>query len=119
LLNGSDPVVTSELTRIELASAVHAAHRAGRLGEPGALLDVVDADCAESGPIALLRMQPEVVFGFAADLLARFPLRTLDALHLAVAQTTATQLSGGEPIALVSRDDRQRAAAEALGMPLE
>ncbi|MDQ2709514.1 MAG: hypothetical protein M3Z25_18655 [Actinomycetota bacterium] len=64
-------------------------------------------------------MQPEVVFGFAADLLARFPLRTLDALHLVVARTTAAELADGEPIVLVSRNHRQRAAAEGLGMPLE
>lgn len=119
LLEGPDPVVTSELTRLELTSAVHAAHRGHRVADPVELLDGVDTDCGEGGPIALLRMQPEVVFGLAAELLARFPLRTLDALHLAVARTTVVELADGEPVVLVSRDNRQRAAAEALGMLVE
>jgi hypothetical protein len=55
----------------------------------------------------------------AATLVTRYPLRTLDALHLAVARTTATELAGTEPVILVSRDERQRAAAAALGMPVE
>jgi hypothetical protein len=43
----------------------------------------------------------------------------LDALHLAVARTAVAELAEGEPVVLVSRDTRQRAAAAALGMPLE
>jgi uncharacterized protein len=123
LLEGAEPVVTSELTRLELASAVHAAHRAGRLPDPAELLAVVDVDCGEDGPIALLRLQPEVVFGLAAALVAALvaehPLRSLDALHLAVARSTAAELAAGEPVVLVTRDSRQAAAAAALGMPVE
>ncbi|GAA5119698.1 type II toxin-antitoxin system VapC family toxin [Pseudonocardia adelaidensis] len=119
LLEAVEPVVTSELTRLEVASAVHAAHRAGRLRDPAELLDVVDTDCGEDGPIALLRLQPEVVFGLAADLVAKHPLRSLDALHLAVARSTAAELAAGEPVVLVTRDHRQAAAAAALGMPVE
>ncbi|TQM14025.1 type II toxin-antitoxin system VapC family toxin [Pseudonocardia kunmingensis] len=119
LLEGADPVVTSELTRLELASAAHAAHRAGRLPDPAALLTVVDADCAEDGPVALLRLQPEAVFGLATALVAQHPLRSPDALHLAVARTTAAELAGGEPVVLVTRDHRQAAAAAALGMAVE
>ena len=45
LLGGADPAVTSELTRVELASAISAAYRAGRIAEP--------ADCwPRSMPIA-------------------------------------------------------------------
>lgn len=119
LLDGTEPVVTSELTRLELASAAYAAHRAGRLAEPAELLAVVDADCGEDGPIALLRLQPEVVFELAAALLMQHPLRSLDALHLAVARSTAADLAAGEPVVLVSRDHRQAAAAAALGMAVE
>ncbi|MHA6622011.1 type II toxin-antitoxin system VapC family toxin [Pseudonocardia sp. DLS-67] len=119
LLEGAEPVVTSELTRLELASAVHAAHRAGRLPDPAELLAVVDADCGEDGPILLLRLQPEVVFGLAAALVAEHPLRSVDALHLAVARSTAAELAAGEPVVLVTRDHRQAAAAAALGMPVE
>lgn len=119
LLEAVEPVVTSELTRLELASAVHAAHRAGLLPDPVELLDAVDTDCGEDGPIALLRLQPDSVFGLAADLVARYPLRGLDALHLAVARSTAGELAAGEPVVLVTRDHRQAAAAAALGMPVE
>lgn len=119
LLTGADPVVTSELTRVELISAICAAHRAERVADPADLLDVIDADFGEDGPISLLRLQPEPVMSLAAALVTRYPLRTLDALHLAVARTTAAQLARSEPVILVSRDQRQRAAATALGMPVE
>lgn len=119
LLEGAEPVVTSELTRLEMASAAHAAHRAGRLPDPAALLAVVDADCGEDGPVALLRLRPDVVFGPAAELVAQYPLRNLDALHLAVARSTAAELAAGEPVVLVTRDHRQAAAAAALGMAVE
>jgi len=118
LLEGTGVAVTSELTRVELHSAIHAAARAGRLDEPSELLALIDIDCGANGPIALLRLQPEHVLPDAAALLAQFPLRTLDALHLAVARTTATALAGDQAVELVSRDDRQRAAAAVLGMPL-
>jgi uncharacterized protein len=119
LLDGSEPVVTSELTRLELASAAYAAHRAGRLPDPAELLAVVDLDCGEDGPIALLRMQPDVVFEPAGALVAHHALRSLDALHLAVARSTAADLAAGEPVVLVTRNRRQAAAAAALGMPVE
>ncbi|MGH8965986.1 MAG: type II toxin-antitoxin system VapC family toxin [Actinomycetes bacterium] len=119
LLEGTDPVVTSELTRMELVSAVHVAHRAGRLPDPAALLAVVDLDSGEDGPVALLRMQPDVVFPLAAALVAQHPLRTLDALHLAVAHSAATDLAAGEPLVFVTRDQRQAAAAAATGLPVE
>lgn len=118
LLDGATPVVTSELTRLELVSTVHAAHRAGRIGDPSALLAVIDEDCQREGPIALLRLDPEPVLSAAADLLTRCALRTLDALHLAVARTTAADIAGAEEVVLVTRDQRQAAAARELGMPL-
>ncbi len=119
LLEGSEPVVTSELTRLEMTSAVHAAHRDGRVTDPAELLEVFDADCGEDGPIALLRLQPDVVLGLATALLSEHPLRSLDAVHLAVARTTVVDLAAGEAVVLVTRDHRQAAAAAALGIPVE
>ena len=55
----------------------------------------------------------------ARALVAQHPLRSLDAVHLAVARTTAAELAAGEPVVLVTRDHRQAAAAEALGMAVE
>ena len=46
------------------------------------------------------------------------PVRTLDAIHLAVALTDARELAAGEPVSLVTRDKAQAAAAESLGLAL-
>jgi uncharacterized protein len=119
LVEGSEPVVTSELTRLEMAGAAHAAHRAGRLPDPAGLLAEVDLDFGEDGPVALLRMQPDVVFALATTLVSEHALRSLDALHLAVVRSAAADLAAGEPVVLVTRDHRQVAAAAALGMAVE
>lgn len=119
LLEGTEPVVTSELTRLEMASAVHAAHRAGRVADPIELLEIIDVDCGDAGPIALLRLQPDVVLGVATTLVSEHALRSMDALHLAVARSTAADLAAGDPVVVVTRDHRQAAAAATLGMLVE
>jgi predicted nucleic acid-binding protein len=116
LLEGDEAVVTSELTRLEFASAVSAAARRGRLRNVRVFLDRFDADCGSDGPIALVRLDPEGVFPLAYRLLTEHDLRTLDALHLAVASTSATALAAGDSVVLVTRDDRQAAAAAAMGL---
>jgi predicted nucleic acid-binding protein len=116
LLEGGEAVVTSELTRLEFASAVTAAARSGRLRKSRLFLDRFDADCNSDGPIALLRLDPEAVFPLAYRLLTEHDLRTLDALHLAVASTSATALAGDDSVVLITRDDRQAAAATAMGL---
>jgi hypothetical protein len=63
-----------------------------------------------------LRLDPEGVFPLAHRLLTEHDLRTLDALHLAVASTSAAALAGGYSLVLVTRDDRQAAAAAAMGL---
>lgn len=118
ILERPEPVVTSELTRVELASAIHAAYRGRRVADAFDLLGDVHTDCGAGGAVTLLKLQPEVL-DTATELLSRYPLRTLDALQLAVAHTTAAELAGDEPIVLISRDHRQRAAATALGMTLQ
>lgn len=116
LLEGEEPVVTTELTRVELASAVRAAATAGRFRRWSGLLARIDADCQEDGPIALLRLRPEVVLPAAYRLVLEHRLRTLDALHLAVALEECPALAGGEDVAFVTRDGDQAAAAEAVGL---
>jgi len=116
LLEGDEAVVSSELTRLEFASAVSAAARTGRLRKVRLFLDRFDADCGNDGPIALLRLDPDRVFPLAYRLLTEHDLRTLDALHLAVASTSATALAGTDSVVLVTRDDRQAAAAAAMGL---
>lgn len=116
LLEGDQAVVSSELTRVEFASAVSAAARSGRLRKSRLFLDRFDADCSNDGPIALLRLDPEGVFPLAYRLLTEYDLRMLDALHLAVASTSAAALAGADSVVLVTRADRQAAAAEAMGL---
>ena len=108
--------MTSELTRLELASAISVAARAGRLRRPRLFIDRFDADCNDDGPIVLLRLDPETVFPLAHRLLMEYEVRTLDAIHLAVASTSARELAGEEPVVFVTRDQRQAAAAIAVGL---
>ncbi|WP_326957952.1 hypothetical protein [Amycolatopsis sp. NBC_01286] len=42
-------------------------------------------------------------------------MRTLDAIHLAVAMHDTAELTGGAPVTFVTRDDRQAEAAKANG----
>jgi hypothetical protein len=102
--------VTSELTRVEIASAVRGAAAAGRLPRWRTLLDRIDADCGEDGPIALLALRPRGVLPTAHRLLLDHRLRTLAAIHLAVAVEECPELaSDGEHVAFVTRDGDQGA----------
>lgn len=114
VFDGDDAVVTSELTRIEYASAVWAANRAGRLPAAGELLDRFDVDCGEGGVLSLLRLDAAAVLPVAHELVGEHRLRTLDALHLAVLLTTAGTLT--DEVLLLTRDARQAAAAAELGI---
>jgi uncharacterized protein len=94
-----EPVVTSELGRVEL---LRAARRAGAeaLVEAHALIGDVDLIPLEQG-----------VQDLACEI-GDPTLRTLDALHVASAV-----LLGDELTALVAYDDRLVAAAQAVGLP--
>lgn len=116
LLDSGEQVVTCELARLELASAVQAAHRAGRLAGGGDVLLRIDADCGPNGSVKLLTMRPEFTFVTAHRLLLQHRLRTLDAIHLAVALDDAPALADGEEVVFVTRDAHQAAAARALGL---
>ncbi|CAN5546227.1 hypothetical protein BH24ACT26_BH24ACT26_07260 [soil metagenome] len=115
-MDGDEPVVTSELARVELASAIQAAARAGRLRRPGGVLARIDADCQEAGPIALLRLRPQALVPLAYKLVLEHRLRTLDALHLAVALEECPILAGDEDIVFVTRDENQATAASAMSL---
>ena len=116
LIEGADPVATSELTRVEFASAVAAARRAGKIRETRSLLDRFEVDCAVDGSINLLHLDPPVVLPMARRIVTEHAVRTLDAIHLAVALIDATALAAGDPVVLVTRDKQQAEAARALGL---
>ena len=115
LLEGRESVVTSMLARLEVASALIAAARAGRLSGPRAMLDRFDASC-EEGVITLIQFDSERILPRALDVIFDHRLRTLDAVHLAVLLEDVLKLAGGEDVVLVTRDAVQAAAARALGL---
>lgn len=111
LLDGSDLVTCSELARVELAGAVRSAERSGRLPTPSAVLDRFDVDCVSR--IALVRFDAGTVLPTARALVLAHRLRTLDALHLAVAVEAA--LAVGDALIFVTRDRDRADVARALG----
>ncbi|MGH8908220.1 MAG: type II toxin-antitoxin system VapC family toxin [Egibacteraceae bacterium] len=116
LLDGQELVVTSTLTRVEIAAAAHRAARAGRIRDARLIVDRFDADCAAGGPIMRLRLRPTAAFRRAVELVSDHALRALDALHLTVALTDGLTLAGDEPLVFVTRAVEQSAAAKACGL---
>jgi len=116
LLGGRETVVTSSLTRVEIASAAHRATRAGRIRDGSRILERFDADCSADGPIVRLRVRSNGLLAVAVDLVAAHALRVLDAIHLAVALTDGRALANEEPLTFVTRDVEQAVAARAHGL---
>jgi predicted nucleic acid-binding protein len=115
LLEGQEPVVTSELARLELASAVRATAGSGRLTHWRQLLARIEEDLTERGPVQLIALRPETILPAAYRLLVDHRLRTLDALHLAVALEDGPPIADDLEIVFVTRDAEQAAAAKSLG----
>jgi uncharacterized protein len=117
---GREMVATSSLTVVEAASAFALAVRMGRLTEREGrrLLDTLDHDLGPDGVIGVFTFDVERALARARLLLLRHPLRTLDALQLAIAEHEGQQLAAGEALVFVTRDQGQRDAAKALGFPL-
>ncbi|MGI9034225.1 MAG: type II toxin-antitoxin system VapC family toxin [Acidimicrobiales bacterium] len=119
LREGTDPVVTSDLARLELTSATYAAARAGRLRRPQNVVARFDADCRPEGPIALIELEGRRVFPESQRVLAVHPLRSLDAIHLAVALVRRPGAGRWDRAGLCQpRDEAQCAAAQAEGLRL-
>ncbi len=100
----SEPLVASRLLEYEAWNRIHARGLARSHGEPLRLL---------LARVALLELAPPVL----ARALEPFPapVRTLDALHLASLEFMSGQ---GQKVALASYDDRMRAAARAMRIPV-
>lgn len=117
LLDGGNAVLSSEIARVEFASAVTVASRRSRLARAEILLNRFDADCQPGGAIGLLAFDTPNVLGLARDFVRSHSLRTLDAIHLAVALSDGVRLAAGDVLTLVTRDANQANAARALGLP--
>lgn len=116
LLESGRRVAASELARVELAGAVSSAFRARRRVELEAVLRRFDLDSGGAGRVMLLALRPDVVLPRARSIVLEHPVRTLDAIHLAVALEEAPIVAGDEPVVFVTGDARQAAAAAALGL---
>jgi predicted nucleic acid-binding protein len=116
LLEQGEPVVTSEITRLELASAVRAASVAGRISRVKELLARIDGDLAENGVLSAIDLRADVIFPTAYRLILEHRLRPLDAIHVAVCTEDCPALAGDAEIAFVTRDADQARAARALGL---
>ncbi len=112
-------VLTSVLADVEMAAAVRAAARAGRIADAEPLLDQVAADMAPDGPLVVLDLSAGGgVLQRARELCDRHPLRALDALHLAVALVDGARIAGDAGLAFLTCDARQAEAARACGLEL-
>ncbi len=116
LLEGRDPTVTSAIARVELASALRAAGRSGRLPTWEVRLDRIEADLAAEGRVKLIPLRADPILESARRLVLDHRLRALDAIHLAVALEDGRTLAAGEELVFVTRDADQAAAAAALGL---
>ncbi len=107
--------VTGTWTRIEVSGALVRAGAADR-GDREALLELLDADLGDDGPVTVLSAPQGDVEDAALEIVRAYALRAMDAWHVAVASLTVPPLAEpDEPIAFASRDDAQAAVAEGLG----
>jgi len=116
LVEDREMVVTSEIARLELASAVRAAHSSGRVRRREELISRVESAFAEDGPIEPIDLRADVIFPTAYRIVLQHGLRTLDAIHVAVCVEECPALAGGDDIVFVTRDAEQAKAARALGL---
>ena len=114
LIDSDHRVVTSELTRLEFASAVTAAKRSGRIPDAREFLAQFDRD--SQTVLGVIPLAPPRILAAARRLVMdNYPVRTLDAIHIAVAMHDTAELTGGAPVTFVTRDQRQADAAKANG----
>lgn len=117
LLDNEDLVLTSELTRVEFTSAMATAWNNGRIRDAKLALARFDAEAGCDGALSLVPLVPQVIMPAAYRLVSdHHSLRTLDAIHLAVALHDTAGLTDGEPVVMVTRDQRQADAAKAHGL---
>jgi predicted nucleic acid-binding protein len=116
LFDGHDPVVTSELADVELASLLARAMRDRRIDAPTLtqLLAEHDVHTASDGPIGIVPITRATLAAARAFALEA-SVRSLDALHLAAARGLVDE---GEDVVILTRERRQGAAAAALGFRL-
>jgi predicted nucleic acid-binding protein len=117
LLYGEDALVTSTRTLVEVTSALSRAAR-GRRAQLDDLLAAFDSDTSVDGPVTLLRPDAVAVESRALEIVRQYAIRSLDALHVAVAELAAIPLAAPETCGFASRDGAQAEVAGQLGFAL-
>lgn len=101
----------SFLTPLEMTSALYRRHRAGLLSNPE-LIQILNAYTAHTQDRYATILHSDRLMNLAAALIARRPLRTLDAIQLAAALTLqSTFPPDASPLTFVSADERLIAVA--------
>ncbi|HEV3359652.1 MAG TPA: type II toxin-antitoxin system VapC family toxin [Pseudonocardiaceae bacterium] len=116
LLSGDDPIVTSQLSVVEFGSAMARAHRANRIAKPEDKMAEFVADCSDQGVFNVVAITSKTILPLAQKLVMDHHLGALDAVHLSTALIEAIAVSGGDNVAMVTRDERQATAAKACGL---
>lgn len=91
--------------------------RGGRItpAEHAILQTRIAADVNDDGPILLLSCDQQRLLSRTASIVTQYAVRTLDAIHLGVADLVGREVASPEPLVFISRDSAQAAAASALG----
>jgi uncharacterized protein len=106
--------VTSALVSVELHSALRRRITDGSL-DARRRPEILKRFAVDREFWALIEITSAVLQN-AESVVARHPLRTLDAIHVASAQLFAARMTASKPL-FVSADARQTAVAAAIGLP--
>ena len=109
-----DPLVTAEITLVELVAAMMAASRAGRIDDPIRMLEKADVEIFEQGLVSVAEVFDEAMIGRARDVAVAVPVHASDAIHIASAMAIAD--SADAELVFRTEDRQQARAAEAVGL---
>ena len=114
-------IVVSELALLECVAGFQQAVRARRLSAEVAdrLRAVFEADTGGAGRITVLRSEMGRIVDRARVIVLAEPVRSLDALHLAVADLDGRRVAGTDDLVFITADRVQADAARSLGMETE
>ncbi len=118
LTDSTHTLVTGSWARVELTSTLTRAGRGGRrlVSE---VEHELDRDLGADGVITVLGWHQDLLEDRTIELVRRFAIRSMDALHLAYAELAALPVvPEGEKLGFATHDRDQAAAAKKLGFAL-
>lgn len=116
LIEGDTLLVTATFALVEAVSALSRAGRRRHLPEIDILIGKLYEEVSADGPIMLTRPDPAETENAAVTLVRHHDLRSMEAMHLAVAGLAVRPLAApGEPVGFASACPDQLDAAQRLG----